>query len=419
MNNLHHKTIYFLALFLIENISWAGTGLKEAYLSALNQNEAIKIGQSKTKQTEESVNQNVGTFLPKLNLVGSYTRLGLPEVSHNPTYERKNYSLKFNATQSLFKGFKDFYIYRSSKEDVLSQKEQESFTRLNLYSSVTQYFYTILSYESDLKNLNEQRELLSSRVKELGERVKIGKSRKADFLSAKSQLASTMAQIELGKSQLLIAREGFANLTSLDANVSLESPSQTLPEAGSLSKYLERIENRPDILSLKRQLESTSKLAVAAKLSHLPSLDLSSNYYLDRSGQTRPSMWDVGLTFTLPLFEGGVVSSQVRQALEKQIEKSLVLDQTRKSAEKEIKTFHASLLSSQSQIVALEESIKTSEEAYKEHLKDYRYGLSTMLDVLQAQNSYLDAKKNYDRLRSQIFLTWAQLLISTADESIN
>ena len=413
----------FLLSLVISSFSitqaFANVSLKEAYRSAREQNEVIKISMSKTKQTEEKIEQSDASFYPKLNLIGGYTRLGLPEASKNPSNDEKNHYVKFNATQSLFKGFKDIYTVKSTQSDLSSQREQENFTRLNLYSSVAQYFYSILAYESDLKNLEEQKELLSSRVKELSDRVKIGKSRKADLLSAQAQLSSTKAQIELTQAQLQVTREGFANLTSLNVAASLELTPQDFPSHEALEKYLGRIENRPDIISLKRQLESTSQLGEAAKASRLPNLDLAGNYYVDRSGTPSPSKWDVGLTLSLPLYEGGVISSQVREAVAKQSEKSLTLDQARKSAEKEIKTYFETLVANQEQLAALSEAIKNSQAAYQEHLKDYRFGLSTMLDVLQAQNNYLDAKKSYDRLRCQTFLAWAQLLVSTADETLN
>lgn len=415
MNKLILTTLITLAF----NQSWAALTLKEAYKSAKEKNELIKISQSKTKQAEEKIQQTDTNFYPKVNLIGNYTRLGLPEVSKNPSNDEKNHYIKLNATQSLFKGLKDVYSSQSAKNDMLSQKEQENDTRYNLYSSVAQYYYSILALESDLKNLEEQKELLSARVKELTDRVKIGKSRRADLLSAQAQLASTEAQIQNTKSQLETTREGFSNLTSLANNTSLDLLPLNFPKYETLETYLTQIENRPDIISLKKQMESLSQLKDAAKASRLPTLDLAGNYYVDRSGATRPSKWDVGLTLSLPLYEGGVISSQIREALEKQNEKSLTLDQARKDAEKEIKTYYETLVANQKQLQAFSEAIQSAQAAYQEHLKDYRFGLSTMLDVLQAQNSYLDSKKSYDRLRCQTFLALAQLQIASADKNLN
>lgn len=408
-----------LILFLFCNsLTLASTSLNDAFKSALAKNETVQIAKSKTKQLQEKIDQSEANFLPKLNLLGNYTRLGLPEVSRNPSNDKASHYLKLNATHPLFRGFKDVATLQSAEFDKLSQQEQETYTRLNLFASVAQSYYSILAYEDDLKNLSEQANLLENRVKELSERVRLGKSRKADLLSAQAQLASTKANIEYTKAQLQITRESFATLSGLSTETALDSSSQNFSQAKSLETYLTRIEVRPDILSLKRQIESTQELNKAAKGSRLPSLDLAGNYYLDRSGTPKPSSWDVGVTLSLPLYEGGVISSQVREALEKQNEKSLLLDQARKNAEKEIKIYFETFDANQKQLGALDDSIKSSFAAYQEHLKDYRFGMSTLLDVLQAQNNYLDAKKSFDRLRAQTHLAWAQLLIATADESL-
>lgn len=412
--------ISFVIIYLLVSspVLLAATNLSDAFKAALQNNENYKISQSKTKQLEEKVSQSEASFLPKLNLIGAYTRLGLPEVSKNPSNDKVSHSLRFNATHPLFRGFKDMAALQGAEYDKLSQREQEEYVRLSLFGTVAQSFFSIVAYEDDLKNLGEQETLLTNRVKELSERVRLGKSRKADLLSAQAQLASTRSQIEYTKAQLEITREGFANITGLNANSPIEVTANDFPSAKKLDHYLSRIEERPDIKSLKKQIESTQELARAAKGSRLPSIDLNGNYYVDRSGNPKPSSWDVGVSLTLPLYEGGVISSQVREALEKQNEKSLLLNQARKNAEKEIKVSYETLLSNQKQLDALNQSIKSSYDAYQEHLKDYRFGMSTLLDVLQAQNSYLDSKKSFDRLKAQTNLAWAQLLVSSADEKI-
>lgn len=396
----------------------AATNLNDAFKAALQNNENYQLSQSKTKQLDEKVTQSEASFQPKLNLIGAYTRLGLPEASKNPDYDKQSHSLRFNATHPLFRGFKDLATLKGAEYDKLSQKEQEEYVRLNLYSTVAQSYFSIIAYEGDLKNLAEQESLLTSRVKELKERVLLGKSRKADLLSAQAQLASTKSQIESTKAQLEITRESFANITGLKAETVLDTPANELPTAKEINYYLTKIDQRPDIKSLQRQVKSSSELTKATKGSRLPSVDLNGNYYVDRSGKPKPSQWDVGVTITLPLYEGGVISSQVREALEKQNEKNLLLDQARKNAEKEIKVAYETFLSNQKQLEALSESITSFYAAYQEHLKDYRYGMSTLLDVLQAQTNYLDSKKSYDRMKSQTNLAWNQLLVSSADENI-
>jgi outer membrane protein len=119
--------------------------------------------------------------------------------------------------------------------------------------------------------------------------------------------------------------------------------------------------------------------------------------------------WDLGLTLTLPLYQGGVVSSQVREAAAKVQEQELSSALAIKSAEQEIRSYYQQVTNGIEQMTSIKEGLEIAEKNYQEQNRDYRFGLSTNLDVLQALNVLQDTRRALDRTKYQTLTAWHML----------
>lgn len=214
--------------------------------------------------------------------------------------------------------------------------------------------------------------------------------------------------------QFFTVKDQFALLTGLDKDTALDEPAETVPAPQPIATYLSLLENRPDILAIKAQVRESESNVRVAKAGHYPSLSATGNYYLTREGAQRGNDWDIGLSFSLPLFAGGAISGQVREFLERQKESELTLNQARRQAEIELRTAHNGLTSALNQIKSLQAALSSTEQNYHEQEKNYRFGQATNLDVIQAMNVFLDTKRTYDRTRYQAMTSWAQLNAATS-----
>ena len=111
--------------------------------------------------------------------------------------------------------------------------------------------------------------------------------------------------------------------------------------------------------------------------------------------------WDLGLTASFPLFQGGVVHAQVREAAQARRQSELQLSQARRSAETEVRTRHQALVAAIEQVTLLSEADELTEKNYQEQRRDYESGLVTNLDVFQALDSKYDTRRALDRARCQ------------------
>lgn len=384
--------------------------LESSYRSALQKTETVKIQDVRLDQSQEKINQANSFLYPHVSLVSFYLR---QDSSGTGSSDPNQYSAKLTATQPLFHGLREFAVRRSTDADFNAQKSNISQTKLSLYNSVSQSFYNVLFIEQDLVNLNFLLDLTRKRITELQARTKIGRSRKGDLLSAQAQESSLIAQIESAKIQYEQAKDQFILLTGINEDFSLTDTNQKLPDnLPSINEYLRSIEERPDISTSQLQVVSAEENITALKADYYPGIDLTGNYYLKRTSST-DNKWDMGVYLTFPIFEGWITKSQVSESTFKVREKELLLDQARKSASKEIKSAYKTLQGSIVQLKSLEETVRLSEENYKEQMRDYRYGLATNLDVLQSLNSFYESKRDLDKTTFQAKMSYINLITST------
>ena len=93
------------------------------------------------------------------------------------------------ATWTLFDGFQAEKAARSRRAEGEAVRFDTERTRQLLYGDVASAFYEALARDGESAALEDQRKAISERVAELERRLALGRSRKAEVLSAQAQLA--------------------------------------------------------------------------------------------------------------------------------------------------------------------------------------------------------------------------------------
>ena len=94
----------------------------------------------------------------------------------------------------------------------------------------------------------------------------------------------------------------------------------------------------------------------------------------------------------MPIYEGGAVYAQVRQAKETLGQQRLVADQTRDQVRQLVVAAWGNLDASKAQILAAQAQISASEVALNGVREEAKVGQRTTLDVLNAQQDLLNAR---------------------------
>lgn len=157
------------------------------------------------------------------------------------------------------------------------------------------------------------------------------------------------------------------------------------------------------------QLEAAEKGVGVAWGAHLPSIDLNGNYYFKRFGFFDQIPWDFGVSLSLPILNGGIISSRVAEANSVKMQAELAVTKTKRAAVQEIQSLYAVLQADLEQLKSLNEARDLNESNFKQQTREYRNGLVNNLEVLQALTSFEDSKRNLDRARFQTKIDYLKL----------
>lgn len=395
--------LWAIFCLLIPAYSWAGESfdLDDCFKAALKRSEVLATQQELVIQAQENYHKAWSAILPSVNSSYSYLRQHGSDFtgSGNTGSSAGQQTLKIMADQPLFRGLSDFAALDATKNFITAQEQAREWAGMQLYSDVAAAFYTRLAVQKDLEVLDNELELYQKRIKELQDRVTIGRSRPTEVLTVQSAQSILKAQKEQVLGQLDVAKEVLAFLTGLDQNIQINDTDNIPSDIGSLASYQSKIEARPDIMAAKKNVEAFKSNISVAKGAYLPSVDLLGDYYAQRPDLRENGKWDIELAVTLPIFTGGIISSNVKIAESQKRQSEIQLSLVQRMALEEISSLYHNLKADLAQLMALQEAFDISEKNYQANIKDYELNLVTNLDVMSALASYQDTQRSLEQIR--------------------
>lgn len=186
------------------------------------------------------------------------------------------------------------------------------------------------------------------------------------------------------------------------------------PDPSSLQEWSTlALQQNPGVLSAKQASELSLKNIELQRNGHYPTLNLvgSQTYYNDSntasSGDYDQSL--VGLSFNLPLYEGGGVDASVKQAQLDFETAQYNLEKTQRSVTRQVKDAYRGVVASISKIKALEAVRVSAKSALDATEAGYEVGTRTIVDVLNAQRNLFEALNNYADARYQYMVNLLSL----------
>ena len=388
--------------------------LRDAYLSALDRSETVNIQKELLDQAGEIDAQAKGALFPTISGSFSYLRQPSPVNATGMSVSPSEQSTgKITAAQPIFRGFRDFAALRQKKFLVGAQRQSLLNAARQLFYDVSTAYYNASSLERDEQNYLIEIEVNRKRLKELDSFFKIGRSQLTDVLTFQSNIASLEAQLESTRGQLESAKDVLAYLTGWRRNFILQDNENPPLALGDVSTYVARINDRADVKLAVANAQASEEGVPIAFGQHFPSVDLIGNYYFDRPGVLNDVHWDLSLALTLPIFQGGVIQSQVRQAQSVARQYNLLHSQTLRLAEQEVRTFYDAVDADGKQVSKLKNLVEIAKKNADTEVKYYRNGLVTNLDVFQAITTHQEAKRQLDHQTYMMKLDYVKLQAAT------
>ena len=280
-----------------------------------------------------------------------------------------------------------------------------------LYQDVAALFYEIQLHLAEVAVYEAGRTTLNARLKELGEFEKLGKARESETLASRAELADLEASREAAQGQARTSLELMAFLTGISADqLSLEGTKLT-PELNPLAQYLERVQARADLQAAAVRIEAEKQRSQAISRERWPGLDLTADAYpFEDPDRTRD--WEAGLTLSMPIFDGGMISARESEARALVKKTQLSAQQKRRLAERDVRVSYADSAAGFAEYKSLQKLVSSAKKNYEVQTRDYGLGIVTNLDVLQAIRTKQDAERRLELSRYSYLAALTKLEVS-------
>ena len=377
--------------------------LDEAYSAALTRSEEIVEKGQTYAQVTAQIDEIWAEVKPRLSLNATHVWQDTPGAGVNFPLPANQDTVAINGHQPIFAGLRDFLAVRATR--VQSESAELALKRAKqlLYQDVAGAYLNLLQNSREISTLEAQLKLTDDRIKELRNFVDIGRSRKSEILAAQSQLAQNQADLEASRGRERLSQATLQFLTGLDQDLAPQEVGVP-DEVTDAQPFLERSRHRPDVEAARKDFEYSELYVTIQGRQHLPSVYLDGNYYLRRPNNFSKNVhWDATLTGQLPIYYGGQVGAQVRQAKAVRGLREAALSLAARKAELDVRSAHSDLTSDLSIVKALQNAMALAEANAKAQSEDYRHGLVTNIDVLTSLTTVQNTRLRLDQAQIQAY----------------
>jgi protease secretion system outer membrane protein len=385
-------------------------GVMQAYEAALRHDPQLRAAQAERDASREQAVLGRAQLLPSVTAVYASSRnhtdltdaAGVASTRH---YSSLNASVQLR--QPLYHpegqaAWRYGQALSAAGEAQFTARQQELVVRLfEAYAAVLYAQEQVALTQTQLDNLS-QRQHVNERL------LSGGEGTRTELLETVAKQQMAMAHWIEARDVLAYQRRQLAALTGL-APTEVAPMSDTVTPAASPLRTLEdwqatSLQQNPLLQSLRLQLQASGEDVRRADSGHHPRLDLlasSSRSESDTISTYRQTQQanTVSLQLQIPLYAGGAVSAQTRQALARQTRAQAELDARTADVLTEVERQHRLLNSGAQRIQALEQAVASSRLLVEATQKSVAGGVRTNVDVLNAQEQLIQAQRDLTQAR--------------------
>ncbi|WP_421549827.1 outer membrane channel protein TolC [Kluyvera intermedia] len=403
--------------------------LLQVYQQARTSNPELRKSAADRDAAFEKINEARSPLLPQLGLGADYTYTNGFRDSNGVDSNVTSGSLQL--TQSLFdmSKWRNLSLQEKSAgiQDVTYQTDQQTL----ILNTATAYF-NVLSAIDSLSFTEAQKQAIYRQLDQTTQRFNVGLVAITDVQNARSQYDTVLANEVTARNNLDNAAEALRQVTGnyYPELSSLNVDSFKTDKPQGVSSLLKEAENRNLSLLQARLSQDLAREQIRlAQDGHLPTLDLtastgvsntsysgsktnSGNFNDTDAGQNK-----VGLSFSLPLYQGGMVNSQVKQAQYNFVGASEQLESAHRSVVQTVRSSFNNVNASISSINAYKQAVISAQSSLDAMEAGYSVGTRTIVDVLDATTTLYNAKQQLSSARYNYLIN--QLNIKNALGTLN
>lgn len=290
-------------------------------------------------------------------------------------------------------------------------------TQQNLILRVATAYFEVLRAQDGLEFIRAEKEAVGRQLDQEKQRFEVGLSAITNVHEAQAEFDSVLAAEVIARNDLVnsyealreITGQGYNNLDILNIDRFSASASDKSAEALIEQAQLQNL----SLLTARISQDIARDNIKLASSGHLPTLTF--NASADYSDIEVDNMSDdgtgynLGVNLAVPLYTGGNITSQVKQAEFNYVAVSEELEASYRNVVKTVRASNNNIDATIGSIRAFEQSLISAESALAAVETGYEVGSRTIVDVLDFTRRVFEAKRNLSDARYNYILSVLQL----------
>jgi outer membrane protein len=367
-----------------------------ALARAYNANPDINAQRAVTRATDEAVPQALSGYRPKLTGAADMGASDLASQTNGGKVNRtvtQPRSVSVTLDQVIYNGNRTHNAVRGAESRVLAARETLRNTEQATLLNAATVYMNVLRDTALLSLQRNNIEVLTVQLNQTNDRFRVGEVTRTDVAQAESRLAKARSDSFAAESNLKTSIATYRQIVG-------DEPKQLSP-AKSVENLLPKnreatislsLREHPAIIAALHGVDAQTLTIKTIEGELLPTLSLSASalgrHETSISGN---NAWGATVTgrLSVPLYEGGLVYSRVREAKENLTNQRMQVDSQRERIRQYAVSTWGALEAAKAQIKAAEAGVRAAEIALAGVREEAKVGQRTTLDVLNAQQDLL------------------------------
>ncbi|SFB08146.1 efflux transporter, outer membrane factor (OMF) lipoprotein, NodT family [Collimonas sp. OK607] len=378
---------------------------------------SLAAAQARLLKAQGVAQQQGATLLPQVSANASADYVKQSYNNGVPAeFVPQNYNVEGQATLNLsyeidFWG-KNRAALAAATSDLEAAKADAAQARIALATSIAAAY---AEFERLLSQHDTVQEALQVRIQTLD----LFEQRRINGLETLGSVKQVLARKASAEADLLsldesisLQRNKIAALVGAgpDRGLQLKRPVLDLSKPFTLPQQLpvNLLGRRPDVVAARLRAEAAAKQIKVAKAQFYPNVNLTAYLGFQSLGlgmltKAGSDIGSIGPAISLPIFEGGRLRGQYRQASGSYDEAVANYDSAVTQALQDVADVGVSKKALSGRLAKTQEAADAAAAAFQIAQNRYQGGLATYLDVLNAQDTFLTNQRDLSTLRSRMF----------------
>jgi len=388
-----------------------GADLLEIYRAAQPSDAQYAAARAAWAAGQEKLPQGLAGLLPSLTLSGSTQwndrdiRFRDPAALGGTSRFNSN-ALTLSLTQPIFRR-QNLIAYEQAKIQVAQSDAQFAQAAQDLILRVAQAYFDVLLAEFNVELAAAQKKAIGEQLAQAKRNFEVGTATITDTHEAQARYDLSVSQEIAAQNDAEIKKRALQQIIAKPAPL-LAPLSQARfqlikPDPNNMDAWVkDSQQSNLQVQVAQAGLDFATQEVGRNRGGHYPTLDAFATYSESGSGAgTSTSIGGsdttskiIGLQLSVPLYQGGSVSSRVREALANEDKARQDLENARRSAELATRQAFLGVTSGGAQVSALQAAVVSSQSSLDSTRLGLEVGVRVQVDVLNAQQQLFSARRD-------------------------